>query len=148
MFNHPQPAAVATPTQEAEEPGRSLSAPGRRTDGSGAQAQFPAPSGVFLFPGFPSIPAGGRRLFTVFLWLLLALCFVRSLASQTISSRGRLCGPHVFAGDRPMAERGELDLTGAKQNTGVWLVKVPKYLSQQWAKAPGRGEVGKLRIAK
>ncbi|XP_005213654.1 general transcription factor IIF subunit 2 isoform X1 [Bos taurus] len=47
-----------------------------------------------------------------------------------------------------MAERGELDLTGAKQNTGVWLVKVPKYLSQQWAKAPGRGEVGKLRIAK
>ncbi|XP_023378775.1 general transcription factor IIF subunit 2 [Pteropus vampyrus] len=26
--------------------------------------------------------------------------------------------------------------------------KVPKYLSQQWAKAPGRGEVGKLRIAK
>ncbi|EPQ14655.1 General transcription factor IIF subunit 2 [Myotis brandtii] len=47
-----------------------------------------------------------------------------------------------------MAERGELDLTGAKQNTRVWLVKVPKYLSQQWAKAPGRGEVGKLRIAK
>lgn len=47
-----------------------------------------------------------------------------------------------------MAERGDLDLTGAKQNTGVWLVKVPKYLSQQWAKAPGRGEVGKLRIAK
>ncbi|XP_043848717.1 general transcription factor IIF subunit 2-like [Dromiciops gliroides] len=47
-----------------------------------------------------------------------------------------------------MAERGELDLTGAKQNTGVWLVKVPKYLSQQWAKASGRGEVGKLRIAK
>lgn len=23
-----------------------------------------------------------------------------------------------------MAERGDLDLTGAKQNTGVWLVKV------------------------
>ena len=33
-------------------------------------------------------------------------------------------GPQVSAGDRPMAERGELDLTGAKQNTGVWLVKV------------------------
>eukprot|EP00069_Balaena_mysticetus_P011436 bmy_21257T0 len=47
-----------------------------------------------------------------------------------------------------MEERGELSLTGAKQNTGVWLVKVPKYLSQQWAKGPGRGEVGKLRIAK
>ncbi|XP_034049040.1 general transcription factor IIF subunit 2 isoform X2 [Thalassophryne amazonica] len=45
-------------------------------------------------------------------------------------------------------EKGEVDLTGAKQNTGVWLVKVPKYLSQQWAKASGRGEVGKLRICK
>ncbi|XP_063190792.1 general transcription factor IIF subunit 2 isoform X1 [Chroicocephalus ridibundus] len=47
-----------------------------------------------------------------------------------------------------MSEKGELDLTGAKQNTGMWLVKVPKYLSQQWNKASGRGEVGKLRIAK
>lgn len=45
-------------------------------------------------------------------------------------------------------DRGDVDLTGAKQNTGVWLVKVPKYLSQQWAKATGRGEVGKLRIGK
>ncbi|XP_047220004.1 general transcription factor IIF subunit 2-like isoform X1 [Girardinichthys multiradiatus] len=47
-----------------------------------------------------------------------------------------------------MSEKGEVDLTGAKQNTGVWLVKVPKYLSQQWAKATGRGEVGKIRICK
>ncbi|KAM8893525.1 general transcription factor IIF subunit 2-like isoform 2-T2 [Spinachia spinachia] len=47
-----------------------------------------------------------------------------------------------------MSEKGEVDLTGAKQNTGVWLVKVPKYLSQQWAKATGRGDVGKLRISK
>ncbi|KAK7161624.1 hypothetical protein R3I94_004340 [Phoxinus phoxinus] len=47
-----------------------------------------------------------------------------------------------------MSDKGEVDLTGAKQNTGVWLVKVPKYLSHQWAKATGRGEVGKLRICK
>ncbi|KAL2087545.1 hypothetical protein ACEWY4_016373 [Coilia grayii] len=47
-----------------------------------------------------------------------------------------------------MSEKGDVDLTGAKQNTGVWLVKVPKYLAQQWAKASGRGEVGKLRISK
>lgn len=47
-----------------------------------------------------------------------------------------------------MSDKGEVDLTGAKQNTGVWLVKVPKYLSQQWAKATGRGEIGKLRISK
>ncbi|XP_055087680.1 general transcription factor IIF subunit 2 isoform X2 [Periophthalmus magnuspinnatus] len=47
-----------------------------------------------------------------------------------------------------MSEKGEVDLTGAKQNTGVWLVKVPKYLSQQWTKASGRGEVGKIKICK
>ncbi|NXN92253.1 T2FB factor, partial [Rhinopomastus cyanomelas] len=47
-----------------------------------------------------------------------------------------------------MSEKGELDLTGVKQNTGMWLVKVPKYLSHQWNKASGRGEVGKLRIVK
>uniref|UniRef100_A0A4W4EHA2 General transcription factor IIF subunit 2 n=2 Tax=Electrophorus electricus TaxID=8005 RepID=A0A4W4EHA2_ELEEL len=41
----------------------------------------------------------------------------------------------------------DVDLTRAKQNTGVWLVKVPKYLSQQWGKASGR-EVGKLKITK
>ncbi|XP_072266165.1 general transcription factor IIF subunit 2 isoform X2 [Pyxicephalus adspersus] len=46
------------------------------------------------------------------------------------------------------SEKGDLDLNGAKQNTGVWLVKLPKYLAQQWAKATGRGEVGKLRIVK
>uniref|UniRef100_A0A1A7YVU8 General transcription factor IIF subunit 2 n=2 Tax=Iconisemion striatum TaxID=60296 RepID=A0A1A7YVU8_9TELE len=53
-----------------------------------------------------------------------------------------------LASFKSMSEKGEVDLTGAKQNTGVWLVKVPKYLSQQWAKATGRGEVGKLRICK
>ncbi|XP_007251784.2 general transcription factor IIF subunit 2b [Astyanax mexicanus] len=48
-----------------------------------------------------------------------------------------------------MSNKGQdIDLTRAKQNTGVWLVKVPKYLSQQWGKASGRGEVGKLKIAK
>uniref|UniRef100_A0A673IFT7 General transcription factor IIF subunit 2 n=1 Tax=Sinocyclocheilus rhinocerous TaxID=307959 RepID=A0A673IFT7_9TELE len=37
-----------------------------------------------------------------------------------------------------MSDKGQdVDLTRAKQNTGVWLVKVPKYLSQQWAKASG-----------
>lgn len=89
---------------------------------------------------------GGRRLCTAS-HSRPSLCSGRSPRSSP-SSRGRCSGLYASAGDRPMAERGELDLTGAKQNTGVWLVKVPKYLSQQWAKAPGRGEVGKLRIAK
>eukprot|EP00063_Salmo_salar_P054556 XP_014029391.1 PREDICTED: general transcription factor IIF subunit 2-like [Salmo salar] len=47
-----------------------------------------------------------------------------------------------------MSEKTEVDLTGTKQNTGVWLVKVPKYLAQQWAKASGKGEIGKLKIVK
>ncbi|MCJ8732558.1 hypothetical protein PDJAM_G00212830 [Pangasius djambal] len=48
-----------------------------------------------------------------------------------------------------MSDKGrDVDLTRAKQNTGVWLVKIPKYLAQQWGKASGRGEVGKLKIAK
>ncbi|XP_036421404.1 general transcription factor IIF subunit 2b [Colossoma macropomum] len=48
-----------------------------------------------------------------------------------------------------MSDKGQdVDLTRAKQNTGVWLVKVPKYLSLQWGKASGQGEVGKLKIAK
>ncbi|KAJ8013022.1 hypothetical protein DPEC_G00048990 [Dallia pectoralis] len=47
-----------------------------------------------------------------------------------------------------MSKKSEMDLTGAKKNTGVWLVKVPKYLANQWAKASGKGEVGKLKIGK
>lgn len=42
----------------------------------------------------------------------------------------------------------EVDLTGVKQSKGVWLVKVPKYLSQQWDKAAEKGEVGKIAIGK
>lgn len=30
----------------------------------------------------------------------------------------------------------------------IFPLQVPKYLSQQWEKATGRGEVGKLRICK
>lgn len=40
----------------------------------------------------------------------------------------------------------ELDLSNSTR--GVWLVKVPKYISQKWDKAPGNVEVGKLRISK
>lgn len=40
----------------------------------------------------------------------------------------------------------ELDLSNAGR--GVWLVKVPKYISNKWEKAPGTIEVGKLKISK
>ncbi|KAJ1523775.1 hypothetical protein ONE63_001608 [Megalurothrips usitatus] len=40
----------------------------------------------------------------------------------------------------------ELDLSNASR--GVWLVKVPKYISQKWEKSAGNVEVGKLRISK
>ncbi|XP_023242467.1 general transcription factor IIF subunit 2-like [Centruroides sculpturatus] len=39
---------------------------------------------------------------------------------------------------------GDLDCTNAKR--GVWLVKVPKYLSSRWKKAPPKTEVGRLKI--
>lgn len=42
-------------------------------------------------------------------------------------------------------ESREVDLTAAGR--GVWLIKVPKYLSEKWEKASGSCEVGKLRIA-
>ncbi|OWJ99310.1 hypothetical protein Celaphus_00009884, partial [Cervus elaphus hippelaphus] len=41
-----------------------------------------------------------------------------------------------------MAESRELDMTGAKQSTRMWLARVLCYLSLQWAKAQ-RSEVGK-----
>ncbi|KAM6979156.1 general transcription factor IIF subunit 2-like [Tautogolabrus adspersus] len=47
-----------------------------------------------------------------------------------------------------MSVKTEVDLTGVKQSNGVWLVKVPKYLSQQWDKAKEKGEVGKITIGK
>ncbi|XP_030613224.1 general transcription factor IIF subunit 2-like [Archocentrus centrarchus] len=47
-----------------------------------------------------------------------------------------------------MSDKTEIDLTGVKQSKGVWLVKVPKYLSQQWDKAAEKGEVGKITIGK
>uniref|UniRef100_A0A8C6TXG8 General transcription factor IIF subunit 2 n=1 Tax=Neogobius melanostomus TaxID=47308 RepID=A0A8C6TXG8_9GOBI len=47
-----------------------------------------------------------------------------------------------------MSDKGEVNLTGVKQSKGVWLVKVPKYLSQQWDRATEKGEVGKITIGK
>ncbi|KAL6100619.1 gtf2f2 [Pungitius sinensis] len=47
-----------------------------------------------------------------------------------------------------MSDKAQVNLTGVKQSKGVWLVKVPKYLSEQWDKAPEKGEVGKITIGK
>lgn len=43
-------------------------------------------------------------------------------------------------------ESKDVDLNAAGR--GVWLVKVPKYLSERWKKAEGKCEVGKLRITR
>ena len=40
------------------------------------------------------------------------------------------------------------DLDLANSTRGVWLVKVPKYISDRWEKAAPDTEVGKLRIKK
>ncbi|XP_042283272.1 general transcription factor IIF subunit 2-like [Thunnus albacares] len=47
-----------------------------------------------------------------------------------------------------MSDKMEVNLSGVKQSKGVWLVKVPKYLAQQWDKATEKGEVGKITIGK
>ncbi|XP_056288415.1 general transcription factor IIF subunit 2-like [Pseudoliparis swirei] len=47
-----------------------------------------------------------------------------------------------------MSNKAEVNLTGVKQSKGVWLVKVPKYLSVQWDKATEKREVGKITIGK
>nr|XP_020470112.1 general transcription factor IIF subunit 2-like isoform X2 [Monopterus albus] len=47
-----------------------------------------------------------------------------------------------------MSDKAEVNLNGVKQSKGVWLVKVPKYLPQQWDRATGKREVGKITIAK
>ncbi|KAI0217027.1 General transcription factor IIF subunit 2 [Lamellibrachia satsuma] len=41
-------------------------------------------------------------------------------------------------------EAKDLDLSGAAR--GVWLVKVPKYLAEEWKNAPPNADVGKLSI--
>ena len=40
----------------------------------------------------------------------------------------------------------DLDMTSATR--GVWLVKVPKYISSRWDKCPGNMEAGRLKISK
>lgn len=40
----------------------------------------------------------------------------------------------------------ELDCENAGR--GVWLVKVPKYMSNEWEKAGPRAEIGRLKITK
>uniref|UniRef100_A0A0B6Z555 TFIIF beta subunit N-terminal domain-containing protein n=1 Tax=Arion vulgaris TaxID=1028688 RepID=A0A0B6Z555_9EUPU len=43
-------------------------------------------------------------------------------------------------------EAKDVDFSAAGR--GVWLVKVPKYLSEQWKMCPNGTEVGKLKIPK
>lgn len=40
----------------------------------------------------------------------------------------------------------DLDISGASR--GVWLVKVPKYISSRWEKCPGNVVAGHLNITK
>jgi len=49
--------------------------------------------------------------------------------------------------DKP-AKKTDRDLDLANSVRGVWLVKVPKYISDRWEKASPNTEVGKLRIKK
>ena len=42
----------------------------------------------------------------------------------------------------------EKDLDMSMASRGVWLVKVPKYISNKWDKCPGNIEAGRLKITK
>ena len=48
--------------------------------------------------------------------------------------------------DGPLIYEKDLDMAGAGR--GVWLVKVPKYISQRWDKCPGDIKAGHLSITK
>ncbi|KFO27869.1 Short-chain dehydrogenase/reductase family 42E member 1 [Fukomys damarensis] len=114
------PTLAIKPTQGIAST-ESLSQTARRTDSSSAQAQFVSSNGVILsLPGF-LVSCTARSL---------KICLSPRLALYCL---GRYSVLHVSTGDRPMAERGELDLTGAKQNTGVWLVKVSFTLNEDLA---------------
>jgi len=43
-------------------------------------------------------------------------------------------------------KKSDKDLDVSNSGRGVWLVKVPKFISDRWQKAPASTEVGKLRI--
>lgn len=47
-----------------------------------------------------------------------------------------------------MSHSADKDLDCSNAGRGVWLVKVPKYISQRWDKAPGNIEAGRLKIKK
>lgn len=46
----------------------------------------------------------------------------------------------------PVGSDRELDVENATR--GVWLVKVPKYMSSEWEKAKSKEEIGRLKITK
>jgi hypothetical protein len=52
------------------------------------------------------------------------------------------------AGGSEGGKKADRDLDLANCGRGMWLVKVPKYISDRWEKAAPDTEVGKLRIKK
>jgi len=60
-----------------------------------------------------------------------------------MSSNGKEGGGKEKAG-----KKTDRDLDLANNGRTVWLVKVPKYISDRWERAPANSEVGRLRIKK
>ncbi len=60
------------------------------------------------------------------------------------SSTGEGAGPSGKSSGSSGHASNELDCTNAGR--GVWLVKVPKYISQRWEKQKPMTEVGRLKI--
>lgn len=51
-----------------------------------------------------------------------------------------------MAASSSTADVRDLDCENAAR--GVWLVKVPKYMSSEWEKAGPKAEIGRLKITK
>jgi len=63
-------------------------------------------------------------------------------AATSNSSTG--AAPHAPSGHQH--QHTKMDISNA--NRGIWLVKVPKYLSTRWEKLPGDVDAAKLRVVK
>lgn len=55
---------------------------------------------------------------------------------------------HASSPIATMASSSEREMDVENARRGVWLVKVPKYLSTEWEKVPAMTEIGRLKIGK
>ncbi|ODN05413.1 General transcription factor IIF subunit 2 [Orchesella cincta] len=68
------------------------------------------------------------------------------VAASSSSQGSGAPGPSTASSSQSGHSSSKVDLSLV--NRGIWLVKVPKYLAERWARIPGNVEAGKLKIYK